>query len=92
MTPENYQLHSQLITKGDLIEFRNNLIHELKEILGNTTKNQSKEWLKSNEVRQLLKISPATLQTLRINGTLNYSKFGKSYYYKYEDILKVLNQ
>ena len=89
--PENYQLHTQLITKGDLIEFRNHLIDELREIMGSATKSQTKEWLKSNEVRELLKISAGTLQTLRINGTLNYSKFGSTYYYKYEDILKVLN-
>lgn len=91
MTTENYQFHAQLITKADLIEFRNNLIHELREILGNNSKSESKEWLKSNEVRQLLKISSGTLQTLRINGTLNYSKFGRTYYYKQGDILKVLN-
>lgn len=92
MKPENLLLHSQLITKGDLIEFKNNLIHELKEILTNNTKSQSKEWLKSCEVRRLLKISPGTLQNLRIKGTLPHTKFGSTYYYKYEDIVKVINQ
>lgn len=91
MTPENYQLHGQLITKGDLIEFRNNLIHELKEILGNNPQ-PHKQWLKSNEVRKILKVSSGTLQTLRINGTLKYAKIGNIYYYNYADIERALNQ
>jgi predicted site-specific integrase-resolvase len=51
---------------------------------------QSKKWLKSNEVRKLLNISPGTLQNLRINGTLRYTKMGSIIYYKQEDINKVL--
>jgi hypothetical protein len=51
---------------------------------------QSKQWLKSNEVRKMLNISPGTLQNLRINGTLRFSKIGGMMYYKLEDINKVL--
>jgi hypothetical protein len=54
-------------------------------------KSEPKQWLKSAEVRQLLKISPGTLQNLRVNGTLRYSKVGSIIYYKYDDILKILN-
>ncbi len=52
---------------------------------------QIKQWLKSNEVRKLLNISPGTLQNLRINGTLTYTKIGGIMYYSYSDIEKVLN-
>lgn len=90
MTPETPTLFShQLITKGDLQEFRNNLLSDLKEML--QRKSEPKQWLKSAEVRQLLKISPGTLQNLRVNGTLRYSKVGSIIYYKYDDIMKVLN-
>jgi len=90
MTPENPTLFShQLITKGDLVEFKNNLISELKELINHNP--QPKQWLKSGEVRNLLKISPGTLQNLRVNGTLNYTKIGSIIYYKYEDILKILD-
>lgn len=91
MTQENPTLFShQLITKGDLVEFKNNLISELKEILNRNP--EPKQWLKSGEVRKLLKISPGTLQNLRINGTLNYTKIGSIIYYNYDDILKILEK
>lgn len=92
MSTVNSQLHNQIITKGDLMEFKNNLLVELREMLDTTQKSGTKEWMKSGEVRKLLNISQGTLQSLRISGTLTYTKFGKSYYYKYQDILKVLNQ
>ncbi|MBE7177566.1 MAG: helix-turn-helix domain-containing protein, partial [Mucilaginibacter polytrichastri] len=51
---------------------------------------QQKQWLKSHEVRKLLGISPGTLQTLRINETLPYSKVGGTMYYKSSDLNKLM--
>jgi hypothetical protein len=79
----------ELITKEDLKAFKNELLEEIKVIL-QPGKGQSKQWLKSNEVRKLLNISPGTLQNLRVNGTLSYTKIGGMMYYKLEDIHKVL--
>ena len=78
-----------IITKEDLQVFRLQLLQDIKAIISkpDTT---SKQWLKSSEVRQLLKISPGTLQNLRIKGVLRYTKMGGSLYYKQEDIEKVL--
>ena len=91
MTPENQTLFShQLITKGDLVEFKNTLISELKEIISNNP--EPKKWLKSAEVKELLQISPGTLQNLRINGTLDYTKIGSIMYYKYDDLKKLLEK
>ncbi|MGO4904103.1 helix-turn-helix domain-containing protein [Flavobacterium sp. W20_MBD1_R3] len=91
MTPENPTLFShQLITKGDLVEFKNTLISELKEIISHNP--EPTKWLKSGEVRNLLKISPGTLQNLRVNGTLNYTKVGSIMYYKYDDLKKMLDK
>ena len=53
---------------------------------------QPKKWLKSSEVKKLLRISPGTLQNLRINGTLTYTKIGGSIFYSYEEIIKVMEQ
>ncbi len=80
----------QIITIEDLNEFRNLLLNDLKEII-NSKPQQSKQWLKSNEVRKLLNISPGTLQNLRINGTLSYTKIGGIMYYNHSDIDKLLN-
>ena len=41
----------QLITVGDLIEFKDLLLSELKSILKDQVKGKSKKWLKAIEVR-----------------------------------------
>lgn len=79
----------EVITKEDLNEFRVLLLKELKDLL-QFNQQQTKQWLKSTEVRKLLNISPGTLQTLRINKTLSYTKIGGTIYYAYQDIEKVL--
>ncbi len=80
-----------LITKQDLEQFKDELFAELKKFgIGPATEQSGKQWLKSAEVRKLLKISPGTLQNLRINGTLAYTTVGSILYYKYGDILKIL--
>lgn len=79
----------EIITKADLQEFKVELLKEFKLLL-QSVKIPTKEWLKGHEVRALLNISPSTLQSLRITGVLRFSKIGGNYFYKYEDILKVL--
>jgi len=80
----------ELITKEDLKQFKNEMLTEIKHLIKPGTQGQTKEWLKSYEVRKLLNISPGTLQNLRVNGTLRYTKIGGLMYYKYEDIIKLL--
>lgn len=75
----------EVITKEDLKEFKKELISEIQGIL-NPEQGASKKWLKSHEVRKLLGISPGTLQNLRINGTLRFTKVGSILYYKAQDI------
>jgi hypothetical protein len=79
-----------IVTKEDLTEFRNQLLDDLKTII-HTKPLKQKQWLKSSEVRKLLKISPGTLQNLRINGTLSFTKIGSIIYYSYEDIETLLD-
>ena len=81
----------EVITKQDLQLLRMQLLEDMKELLKTTDRSKA-EWLRSSEVRKLLKISPATLQNLRVTGVLRYTKVGSLLYYKYEDILKVLEQ
>jgi hypothetical protein len=80
-----------IVTKKDLQQFKLELLQELKELFGkdNTAKT---EWLRSGEVRKMLKISPGTLQNLRITGVLRSTKVGGMHYYNYVDIQKVLEQ
>lgn len=78
-----------LITREDLKTFKNELLTEIRAIV-QPAQGQAKQWLKSIEVRKLLNISPGTLQNLRINGTLRFTKVGGMMYYKLEDIQKLL--
>lgn len=79
----------ELITKDDLIKFKQDLFSELKQILsGHNT--EQKQWLKSYEVRELLGISRGTLQNLRTNGTLTATKIGGLMFYAYDDIQKLM--
>ena len=81
-----------IITTEDLREFKMELLDGIKELLNNQTGNTSKRWLKSPEVRELLGISPGTLQNLRINGTLPYTKVGGIVYYDQEEIMEVMEK
>ena len=79
-----------ILTQEDLRIFKDDLIQEIREIL-KAEVSPPKKWLKSDEVKKLLKVSPGTLQTLRINGTLQYTKIGGIIYYDYEHIQKTMN-
>ena len=80
----------EIITKEDLQQFKNELIQEIRLIV-KPTQTETKEWLRSTDVRKLLNISPGTLQNLRINGTLRFTKIGSIMFYKYEDIISLLD-
>lgn len=79
-----------IITTEDLREFKLELLDDIKQLLNNQSGHKTKRWLKSPEVRELLGISAGTLQNLRINGTLPYTKVGGVLYYDYDDIQNVL--
>ncbi|HXS36940.1 MAG TPA: helix-turn-helix domain-containing protein [Flavipsychrobacter sp.] len=80
----------QLLTVEDLAQFKTELLEEFKTLLkGNGSNGLNKKWLKSNEVRKLLDISPGTLQNMRVNGTLPFTKIGGVIYYDQDDIQKM---
>lgn len=80
----------QLLTIGDLEKFKIELLSEIKSLLNSTDQHQSKQWIRSSEVRKLLSVSAGTLQNFRINGTLSYTKIGGIVLYKRDDIIKLL--
>ena len=81
----------QLITSDDLEQFRKKLVDELLSALKHQSGLVPKKWMKSHEVRRLLKISPGTLQTLKSSGVIPYTKMGRVHFYDHEDIQKVLD-
>ena len=81
---------TSIITTDDLREFKLELLDDIKELLNNQSGHITKRWLKSPEIKKLLGISSGTLQNLRINGTLPYTKVGGVLYYDYEEIMTVM--
>ena len=82
---------ANIITTDDLREFKGDLLDEIKELLQSSDFSKPKKWLKSNQVRDMLGISPGTLQNLRLNGTLPFSKIGGVMFYDYDEIIEVIN-
>ena len=80
---------AQIVTPEDLQELKTALT-EIKTLLKTLKGDFAKKWLKSPEVRKLLGLSSGTLQNLRVNGTLPYTKIGGVLYYDQEDIQKVM--
>jgi hypothetical protein len=78
------------VTIRDLEEFRTKLMMDIEKILEGHMARTSKRWLKSLEVRKMLGISAGTLQTLRNNGKIPFSKVGGLTYYDAAEIDKVL--
>lgn len=82
-----------LITKQDLEQFKIEMLEEMRKMIQLPFSGlPTKKWLKSIDVRRVLGISPGTLQNLRINGTLSYSKVGGMMFYKAEDVNLMLEK
>ena len=92
MKTENKKFLDELLTTNDLVEFRKSLLGDIEKLLKETVKPTPKTWLKSNEVKKLLEVSNGTLQNLRNNGSLPYTKIGGVIYYNHDDIQKMLIQ
>ena len=80
---------ANIITREDLDEFKADLIREIRKILSEKQP-VSQQWLKSPDIKRMLGISHGTLQHLRNNGTLPFTKVGGVIYYDLQDIQQVL--
>lgn len=80
----------QLVTLKDLQETELRIIQSIKNLLKQGGGTLGKKWLKSYEVKKILEISSGTLQTLRNDGILPFTKIGGTIYYSNDDIDAVL--
>jgi len=79
-----------IVTLEDLNMFKTEFLEEIQKLLINHNRITIDKWIKSNVVKDKLNISQGTLQNLRINGTLPFSKIGGIIYYNEEKINKIL--
>lgn len=56
-----------------------------------STRSNLNEWMDNQDVMFALHVSLRTLQTLRSNGTLPYSRINNKIYYRRRDIERLLN-
>ena len=68
----------------------NRLSDRVNEILRKREGKRLSRWMDNQEVCQQLRISPRTLQTLRDNGTLAFTKIGNRTYYRPDDVERVV--
>ena len=83
-----------IATQQDLMTFKEEILQALqqvkKEIIEESPKKTEVELLKSHQVQRLLSISAATLQNLRVNGTIPYSKVGGVIFYDKNEVMQVI--
>jgi hypothetical protein len=85
-------MNVEILTKEDLQAFRVQLLNDIRELFAARPKAPEKVWLKTREVKKVLKISSNTLQNLRITGKLHPTKLGGIFYYSQEEIHKLLGE
>lgn len=82
----------QILTVNEFIELKAQLLYEVRQLVNEVTGKPTKQWLKSQEVIKLLGISPTTLQTLRNNGTIPFTKVGGVVFYSSSEIQQMLEK
>lgn len=81
-----------IVTLDDLIAFKSELIEEIKSIINAQSIGNSNEiWIKTPQLKKMLKISHGTLQHLRVNGTIPYRKVGGIIFYNKDEINKIID-
>tara|TARA_Y100001933_G_C18988373_1_gene559414 strand:+ start:1336 stop:1617 length:282 start_codon:yes stop_codon:yes gene_type:complete len=81
---------TSIITTDDLRDFKLELLDDIKKLLTQQGSGRMKKYIKSSELMEMLQISPGTLQNLRVNGTLPYTKVGGIIFYDSDEIQQVM--
>ena len=84
----------EIVTRGDLEEFRLKLLNDIKAILiaRDTSKSQIVEGYKTKDVRKALKCSVNKLVSLRIARKIRSKKVGGTIYYNKEDVRRLVEE
>lgn len=80
---------TEIATKADIEELMQ-AVQQLKTLI--VAPQMDQKFLRSADVRKLLNISDSSLQRLRINRYLPANKINGTWYYKYDDIVRMLDQ
>lgn len=77
---------------NNILIFEEEFFDRIKQIIDEkfNKKFEQPSWLRSKDVRKMLGISDATLQSLRVSGNIPSYRLGSSWYYKYDEIIAAL--
>ncbi|SOD19775.1 helix-turn-helix domain-containing protein [Pedobacter xixiisoli] len=78
---------TDIATKADIEELMN-AVQQLKTLI--IAPKLEQKYLRSSDVKKLLNISDSSLQRLRISNTLPSKKINGTWFYKYEDVVKMM--
>lgn len=81
----------EIATLQDLQTMKAEILDEIRSLKKSNPENPQK-WVKSKQAREILGCSPGTLQNLRQNGSIEFSKIGGTLYYSLDSIMKKLEQ
>lgn len=80
----------EIVTRQDFLQFKKDLIEEISKLFGEKTKAEETDYLKSKQVKQILKCSDSTLQYYRQSGKLPFIKIGGIHYYTRDGIKQLM--
>jgi len=80
---------NDLPTVAELYELEERLYNRILSLLESS---KPKVWVRTPELKKILGITDSTAQYLRNSGTLPCSKIRGTYYYKYDDIMELLER
>jgi hypothetical protein len=86
----------EIISKEDLVEFRTQLLNDLREIIRQeklaTNAIVHKNGYKTKHVKAMLQCCANTLNSLRVKRNIRTKKIGGSLYYNPDDIRRILEE
>jgi hypothetical protein len=88
--PQGITIHELVDLAVQFSNEMQSLKADLQQVLQKRSERLAAEWIESREVMAILKISKRTLQNLRDNGLLPYSRVNGKFYYKSSDLVALL--
>ena len=79
-------------TFREIITSIQQLKEKLENIKGRQTSKSLDDWMDNKEVCLALNISQRTLQAMRSNGTLPFSKIDRKTYYRRQDVIRLIEK
>jgi hypothetical protein len=80
-------MNLEIITREEFDRFKKEILDALQPM----SQNQNKKYLRSAEMRKMLNVSAATLQNMRVKGTLPYIKIGTTILYDLDKVVEIFD-